>query len=235
MAEEPKKPATPPPASPPAPAVAPAADATQAADAKDKKGGKEKKEKGPGFFAARTPRELSFIKVVGFFLVLVLLDFIVIQPTSNYLKGINEDITLEEKMIPNRLKILGYKDRVLSEYRELKPYRTDPALGQEEEIARLLREIERVSKEASLFVSNINPVKVDKKSDIYYELSLDIEGKGGINQIRQFMHSLEALNPSIRINGFNLKPQSKDSDDLKYSFSIIKLGVKDRSLDSVKA
>lgn len=228
MAEEAKKPATAPvaaPATPAAPATAPAA---------GEKGKKEKKEKGPGFLASRTPRELIILKITGFVLLIVLMDFLMIQPTYRYLKKVNEQIDLEEKMIPNRLKILQHRERIFAEYRRLHPYMTDKTLAQEEETARLLREIERVSKEASLFVSNINPVKVDAKSDTIYQLSLDIEGKGGITQIRQFMRSLESQNPPIRISGFNFKPQSKDSDDLKFSFSIVKIGAKERPLNAAK-
>ena len=109
---------------------------------------------------------------------------------------------------------------------------TDAGVAQEEEIARLLGEIEKVSKEVNLFIFNINPVKVNKKSDVVYELAVDIEGKGGIQEVRNFIKNIEGSNPNIRIDGFNLKPQSKESEELKCLISIIKIGVKKSAVAS---
>ena len=186
------------------------------------------------FLAALSLRERFIARITALVVSLVFIDLLVIRPISNFLSHLDEMIRVEEEVIPKKLQILKYKDNILREYNVLKPFLTDPKLSQEEETARLLREIERVSKEVSLFVSNINPVKVDKKSDDVYFLSVDIEGKGGINQIRQFMKMFEASNPPIRIAGFDLKPQSKESEELKYSFTIVKMGVKEKSLPDIK-
>ena len=104
-------------------------------------------------------------------------------------------------------------------------------MTQEEETAQFLREIERVSKETNLFVSNINPVKVNKKTESIYELSLDVEVKGGLREMRNFIRSLESANPTLRVSAFTAKPEDKEANQLKIMFSIVKMGVKnDRTL-----
>lgn len=178
--------------------------------------------------AARSPRERAFIQVTGLVIALVMVDIIVVRPVTNYLTRLDEMIDIEEKVIPKRLMILKYKDKIGREYRSWKPLMSDPAITQEEEIAQLLRDVERVSKDSGLFVSNINPVKTTTISDSVYELSLDIEGKGNIDAVRKFIKKLENDNAAIRIDAFNLKPQGKESDELKYSFTIIKIGVKEK-------
>ena len=183
------------------------------------------------FVAALSPREKTFFKATALVLCLVIIDLVVIRPVSGFLRRLDDMIKVEEEVIPKKLQILKYKESVLREYSSLKPLLTDPKISQEEETAQFLREIERVSKEVNLFVSNINPVKVDKKSDEVYFLSVDIEGKGTIAAIRQFMRSLEASNPPMRVDSFALKPQGKESEDLKYSFSIVKIDVKEKLLN----
>ncbi len=206
------------------PAAEPAGEAPQEAGKEDGK----KKKKLP-LLTNLSAKEKSLGKITGLFLIVVLMDFIVIRPVNNYLNQLNDKIRVEETVIPKRLLILKHKNKILGEYNSFKAYMTPPTLSQEEETARFLREIERVSKEANLFVSNINPVKVTPVTDNVYELSLDIEGRGGVDEIRRFMKNLETSNPGIRISGFNIRPQGKESEELKYSFSILKIGVRARS------
>lgn len=200
----------------------------EAAAPDDKKGkGKKEKKAGPKFsVASLAPREKLVLKFTALALTILVLDLVVIRPIGGYLQDLDEKIKNEEEVIPKRLMVLKYRSKIMNEYQSLEPLMTDPALSQEEEIAKFLRDIERVSKEANLFVSNINPVKVNKKSDVVYELTADIEGKGGLKPIRSFMKTLERDNPALKIDGFNLKPQGKDSDDIKFQFSISKIGVK---------
>lgn len=205
-----------------------------AADAKGKKAKGKQGNKLKAIYAGLSPRGKTLAQIAGLVIAAVMVDMIVVRPMNNYLSRIDDLIAVEEQVIPKRLQILKFKDRILAQYRSAKPFLSDPTLSQEEEIARLLREVERVSKSSGLFVSNINPVKTTQQSESLYELSVDIEGKGGIDQVRKFMKEIEVENPPIRIDGFNFKPQGKDSDDVKFMFTIVKLGVKERILTYVE-
>jgi intergrase/recombinase len=151
-----------------------------------------------------------------------------VRPVGNYLGRINEQIEEQKRILPKKLQILNYKDKVLKEYQQLKEFMTDQNLSEEEEIAQLLREIERVSKKSNLFVQNINPVKRNNVSTDIYELTVDIEGGGKIEQVITFMQELETENPPIRIRDFTLSPKAKDSEELKFLFTIVKLGVREQ-------
>lgn len=201
---------------PPAEGAAPAADPKA-------KGGKPKAK-----FALPVlkPREKTIFQVFAFLFALLVVDLVLIHPMSEYLRQLDDAIRQKEEIIPKRLMILRHKSRILSDYRLMKPFLIEPSLSQEEETALFLREIERVSKETRFFVTNINPVKVSKKSDNIYELSLDVEGRGGLAEVRSFMRAIETSNPSIRVSAFNLKPQGKEAEELKALLSIVKLSVK---------
>lgn len=203
--------------------AAPPAETVKAPDFSDMK---KKPAKGKLSVPVLKPREKQILNIFLFCVVLLALDLVMIRPIVHYLQKLDESIKLKEEIIPKRLLILKHKDRILGQYRALKPFFVDGKVSQEEETAQFLREIERVSKETSFFVSTINPVKVNKVSDVIYELSLDVEGKGGLKEVRQFMRTLENANPPIRVSSFNLKPQNKEAEELKVLFSIVKLGVK---------
>lgn len=174
------------------------------------------------------PREMFILRIFLFCFTLLLVDLLMVHPVTNYLKHLDESIRAKEEVIPKRLMILKHKDRILNEYQSLTPFFVDQAVTQEEETAQFLREIEKAAKEVSYFVSNIEPVKVNKKSNSIHELSLQVEGRGGLKVVPDFIRRLER-NPAIRINTFTLKPQDKEANELKVVFAILKLGVaKDR-------
>ncbi len=186
----------------------------------------KKKKKGDGKkkgLPVLKPREKLIFRVFIFMIVLLIVDAAMIHPINNYLRQLDESIKIKEETVPKRLLILKYKTRILNEYRALKSFFVETAITQEEETAQFLREIERVSKEENLFVSNINPVKIEKKSDTVYELLLDVEAKGGLKEIRSFMKALESTNPAIRVGSMNIKPQTKEANELKVLFSIVKM------------
>lgn len=199
----------------------------QPAAAADTAAGKKGKGKGKG--AAKkgfSEREKFVMKITGLIIAVMLIDLMVIRPVSNFLERLDEMIATEESVIPKQLAILRHKERILADHDSISQFVTDPDVPQEEETARFLREIEQVSKANNLFVTNINTVKVTPKTDTIFELSVDIDGKGGIEDIRSFMAALILDNPAIRIGGYSLKPQGKAADELKFQFSIIKIGVK---------
>lgn len=207
-----------------APKAAAPAEPPPSGEATPAPAGKPGKAKSPkkGF----SEREKFVLKITGLVVTVMLIDLMVIHPVSNYLKRLDEMIATEESVIPKQLAILRHKERILADYENISQFVADPGVPQEEETARFLREIEQVSKASNLFVTNINTVKVVPKTDTIFELSVDIDGKGSIEDIRSFMAALILDNPAIRIGGYSLKPQGKAADELKFQFSIIKIGVK---------
>ena len=185
-----------------------------------------KKEKKSIFKRDYSSREKVIIRLALAAVLFMIVDLSIFKPISGYLDRLNDKIESQEQLIPKRLMILKHRDKILKEYNALQSLVTDPKITQEEEIAKFLREIERVSKGVGLFVNNINPVKVAKESEAVYLMSVDIDGKGGLKEIRRFIRMIEDQNPSMRVDGFDIKPDGKDSDQLKYRFSISKIGVK---------
>ncbi len=177
------------------------------------------------FIAKLSPREKTIAAVAAFILMFFVMDWIMFKPLGRHLDKLSATIRQKEDLIPKKLAVLGKKDQIEKTYESLSGYLTDPALSREEEIAAYLGEIERVSQSVGLFISNINPVQAEEAGTAY-SLKVDVEGAGSISNIKQFMASLEQSNPAIRIAGFSLRGQGAANDELRFRFSIVKLGLK---------
>lgn len=158
--------------------------------------------------------------------VFLVLHFIAIRPLTNYRKKIENQIHESKAMIPEKLKVLKEKESIWKDRESLRDYWTSATLSREEEIAEFLRTIESVSQRNNLFVSNINPVQVNsKEGDLTYQLSVVLEGAGSVPSVKQFIADLERSNAPIRVESVNLRSQGAGETDLRYKFSVVKLGV----------
>lgn len=185
-----------------------------------------KQKKNPlAFIAAMSSREKTIAAVAGFILLFLLLDWLMFKPLGRHLDGLTATIRVKENLIPKKLAVLSRKDAIEKEHEALSKYLTDTKLSQEEEIAAYLGEIESVSQRVGLFISNINPV-VTEEAGAAYHLKVDVEGAGSVANIKKFISTLEESNPSIRVAGFSLRGQGPNTDELRFRFSVVKLGLK---------
>ena len=164
-------------------------------DDKDKAKDAAKEVKSEGklklFMSSLTNRERAIVMGAVFVISAVIIDSIVVRPIMRNLDRLKSRITEAETIIPKRLMILRHGNKIKRDNEKLNPYMTDAGMSREEEIAQLLRDIERVSNESGLFISNINPVQVAEDRDGRYTLLVDIEGKGMIEPIRSYVSLLE--------------------------------------------
>ena len=80
-----------------------------------------------------------------------------------------------------------------------------------------------------LFISNINPVETEKVSDSVYHLVVAVEGVGTVPSVKRFIQKLEQTNPAMSVQGAELRSQGPEVNELRYKFTIVKLGLKEQS------
>lgn len=186
----------------------------------------EARKKGPlSALTSLSPRNRMIVSVIGVLLALALVEVTVLKPLRQHLGRLSASIDEKEKLIPQKLAVLNRKSEIEKSHSDHAGYVTDSKLSREEEIAAYLGEIERVSQKVGLFVSNINPVQTEESGSAYY-LKVDVEGAGSVANIKQFIADLERSNPPVRVSGFSLRGQGSNSDELRYRFSITKLGLR---------
>ena len=186
----------------------------------------EKKKKSPfAFIAALSPREKAIAGAAGFVLLFFVLNFVMFRPLGRHLDGLSATIRAKEDLIPKKLTVLSRKDEIEKTHAEYSAYVMDAKMSQEEEIAAYLGEIERISQRVGLFISNINPVQTEEAGAAHY-LKVDVEGAGSIANVKKFVSTLEDDNPTFRVSAVNLRGQGAASEELRFRFSIVKLGLK---------
>ena len=177
-----------------------------------------------GFISNMSSREKFVALFAILFVVLLLLDFLVVRPMTRHLESLSQQVTEKEQVIPKKLLITKHKARITQVNDALGHYLTDPHLTEEEEIAMLLREIESSSQQVGLFISNINPVETITSGNTY-KLKVDVEGAGDIISVKNFIMKLERSNAPVRVSAMNLRSQGIDNPELRYRFTIVKLGL----------
>jgi len=84
---------------------------------------------------------------------------------------------------------------------------------------KLLSEIEKIARNASLLLKNIKP-GVTKKIGLYKKYTIEIEVESEINYLVDFIYQLEKTSRLLRIEDFRLQPKEKKSTILKVQMTI---------------
>lgn len=184
------------------------------------------KKKSPlAFIAGLSPREKTIGAVALCVILFFVMDWTMFRPLGNHLKKLSATIQEKESLIPKKLTVLNRKDAIEKAYAANSAYLTDSKISQEEEIAAYLGEIERVSQRVGLFISNINPVQTEEAGAAYH-LKVDVEGASSISNIKRFIALMEDTNPSVRVTAIGLRGQGPNTEELRFRFTVVKLGLK---------
>lgn len=149
--------------------------------------------------------------------------FGVVGPIQKRLGAAQARVKAAESAVPKKLEILSRKDSILDRSKALEVFWTPADTSEEKSIAKFLQEIEKISQGEGLFISNINPVKVESAGDHGYRLSVDLEGGADMIHLKKFMKTIEETLPSARIDSYSIRTQGAESQELRYRFTVQKL------------
>lgn len=172
-------------------------------------------------------KKLLMIAVV--IVVAAFFDRLLIAPTMSRLSAIEEDITKEEASIRQDIRFLGYKDRIIKESQEIKPYLTAHVLTDNEMIAAFLNKIQNLAGQAKITLIKINPAPAQQESaDFKYQA--DLECSGDIASLITFMHLVNSDKELMRVDKFNFNARKLDTDEIRASMTVEKIAVLDKTI-----
>ena len=151
---------------------------------------------------------------------MALLDRLIVAPVHHKLQQINHEIAISEKQLGRSLRNLNQKDVIAKAYERYTPY-VKRAGSDEEEVAKILSEIEEVARKSAVSLDNVKPQE-PKKRDFYKEYSVEIEAEGDMESLVSFLHQLSASSQLLRPEKINLSLQERDSTIVKASIVITK-------------
>jgi hypothetical protein len=149
---------------------------------------------------------------------LVLLDRIIVGPIFSKIRLLDERIKIERELIRKNARIVAEKDRIAHAVQAVSAY-SRTAKTQEEEIAFLLGEVEKLARKASLYIGDMKPMGVQEDA-VSRKYSVDLNCEAQMDQVVNFMYDIENAPMLFLVESFNVSPKSKDSSIAKVNMRI---------------
>lgn len=173
------------------------------------------------FLSRLSKREKLIFYGALFFISLTLLDRFVLYPIFSRIEELDKEIRAKESGIKKSLHILAHKDRIVAERKKYRSFATD-LKGKEEEMTSLLKEVEKLANDSSVYLVDLKPAGLKKAgaSEKYF-ISLNCEAQ--MEQLARFIYDLEDSNKLFSVERYRINPKSKDSSVARCSMYISKI------------
>lgn len=173
------------------------------------------------------PRERSLL--FGFSIVALLLvsDFAVVRPLWNYYVSIEERTAAEEKRLVRNLLNINRKDAVERDYAGYQQF-TRPSGTDEEEIGKLLSEIEQTARTNKVVLVDMKPREAQSR-DFYKEYRAELDAETELANWVQFVHQLEESEQLLRVSAAKLTLKTPDSSVVKARMTVTKIVLLEKS------
>lgn len=152
------------------------------------------------------------------FISLALVDRLVIGPVFSKLKVLDSRIRQESEIIRKNARIVAEKERIAAVSSQLSAYSRKTGT-QEEEVAHLLGEVEKLARKTSLYIVDMKPLGVSEDS-VSRKYSVDLNCEAQMEQIANFMYEIESSQILFFVETFNITPKSQDSSVAKCNMRI---------------
>ena len=158
-------------------------------------------------------RERYMLYICVAVIAVVFLDKLIFNPVVSKLEHLNKEIVIHERKLEKSTRISKQDDSITKEYekygRHIKQISSD-----EETIAILLSNIEKIAKESSVSFLDVKPSPPEQVG-FYKRYVIKIEAEAKINHLVDFIYRLEKAPQLLRVGEFRLSPKAEDSDILK--------------------
>ncbi len=177
------------------------------------------------FKLSELPKKKRYIVYIAAGLIAALFfDKVIFQTARGRIKKVNNGIFIQEKKLQRYLHALSQEDLVTSEYQK---YTEGISQGhsEEEEKLKLLSEVEKLARTASVFLKDIKP-GLTEEIGLYKKYTVEIEVESEINFLIDFIYQLEKTSRLLRIEKFQLQPKEAKSAILKVRMTITQALIK---------
>ena len=159
--------------------------------------------------------------IVILVIVVVFIDRVVFQAVMGRMNELNNAISVQERKMKKALGILAMEDSIVEEYAKCIKG-VGRKHSEEEEKAKLLKEIEMLARSSSVSLKNIKPESI-KKIGPYEEYTIKVEVEAKINYLVDFIYKLERSPCLLRIDDFQVKTKDKKSPILRGQMTITEI------------
>lgn len=147
----------------------------------------------------------------------------IFEPLKARIDGLNNRIGLAELKLKKSNKIIDYQESVENNYKKYAELIKQKA-NDEQEMSALLSEIESITKEIKISISDMKPSRV-RAVDFYKKFSIELEAEGLLEDLTKFIHTLQSQPHFLKIERMRLERRSMRTNTLKSSILISRIRV----------
>jgi len=161
-------------------------------------------------------RNIIIISLVA----IIILAIFVIKPLINKIESIQKNLRFAEVGIKESLQVKTQKIDIENEYLQYEMYLNEAGSSKRERIGNFLKEIERLSQEADISITNLSPLETEEKEglDAY---GADFKSEGGIEDILFFINKIQESKMLIKLDSFSFSPKNDAASILKLNAKIV--------------
>ena len=174
------------------------------------------------FISGLSPNERKIFFIAALFVLLALFDVLLLGPSLNRLKEIDEKIAGEESVVRQNIKFLSYRDRILKEAGVYKDFYTTAAKAEEEVIAEFLKKIELLAAQSKVTLSKVSPSGQDyQKNHIKYFISIDCSGP--LTDVSNFVYAINNAKELLKVEKMGFVGSSRDAEKIQATMMVSRL------------
>jgi Tfp pilus assembly protein PilO len=167
------------------------------------------------------PQRERIILLMTAELVLILAFYVLaLKPMLKKVDALNVEIAAQELLRQKSLRIIGQESRVSNQYQKYADLVKLKA-SEEQEMAKMLAEIEGAAKEIQIRILDMKPQKI-KTIDFYRNFGVDLIIEGPLKDITHFLYDLQNLPHLIKVDRLHLEKESVVQPVLKASLTVSK-------------
>lgn len=152
-----------------------------------------------------------------------LMDRLIISPIRDRFRRIDQEIKISEKQLAHDLRNVHQSDQIAEQFEKYTAY-VERSGSDEEEVAKILGEIESMARQTKVYLANMKP-QTPKEVDFYKEYVVEIDAEGEIASLIKFLHQLNTSEQLLRIEKLRLSSIKKGDKTLRASMTVMRVLV----------
>ena len=164
-------------------------------------------------------KKIIFPAAGGLFVVLVL--FGVVVPIVSKIGSLNREIKEKQDAINNDVSVASRKDDIAREMKVFGVYLGEVE-AEDEEASRLRKEVENLANMSSVSINDLKPAGMRELGGIKVCL-VNISCEAQMEQLIQFMYSIENSEKLLTVQRYEITPKSKDSSLAQCAMTVAKV------------
>ena len=168
-------------------------------------------------------REKYIIVITLLVVALSIIYSFVIEPLHKEYARLKQEVVIKQAHLAKNLRLMKEKDIVKEEFKkygqELKIKGSD-----EEEMASVLSEIEKIGNSTGVYLSDVKPQKI-KDRDFYKIMLVEIKFQASIQTLTKFIYELQNSALLLKVSRLQVDSKGEDSSLLEGVIQVSKVSI----------